>query len=65
MQGPALLMMLLSFFITMPGFITGLAYLAVFVIYSQVVLNHKRFADSEAENADTEEQNNEDDFENN
>ena len=67
LQGPALLMMLLSYFISMPGIITGFAYLAVFVIYCQVVFNHKKFADAETENTgtETEDQDDEDDFENN
>lgn len=42
-QGPAILIMVAGLFVALPGILLGLAYLAVFIIYAQVVFNTKRY----------------------
>ena len=44
-QAPALLIYLISYFTPIPGFLVGFAYLAVFVIYGQIIFNAKRLQD--------------------
>lgn len=41
-QAPALLIYVISYFTPLPGFLVGFAYLAVFIIYGQLVFNAKR-----------------------
>ena len=58
-QAPAFLIYIISYFTPVPGFLAGFAYLAVFIIYGQLVFNAKRAQPLpvEAENAETDENN--------
>lgn len=46
-QAPAMLVYIISFFMPMPSFIVGLGYLAVFVIYGQIIFNAQKIGLSE------------------
>ncbi len=61
-QAPAFLIYIISYFTPIPGFLVGFAYLAVFIIYGQLVFNAKRVQaipdePEESESAEQEEQN--------
>lgn len=68
-QGPAMLIMITGLFIALPGFLFGLAYLAAFIIYAQVVFNAMKYYKanplSQQEEQFQEQENQEDDTENN
>ena len=60
-QAPAFLIYIISYFTPIPGFLVGFAYLAVFIIYGQLVFNAKRVQalpdePEESESAEQEEQ---------
>ncbi len=68
-QGPAMLIMITGLFIALPGFLFGLAYLAAFIIYAQVVFNAMKYYKAnplpQQEEQFQEQENQEDDTENN
>ena len=67
-QGPAMLIMLAGLFIALPGFLFGLAYLAAFIIYAQVVFNAMKYYQANPlpqQKENFPEQEDEDDSENN
>lgn len=60
-QAPAFLIYIISYFTPIPGFLVGFAYLAVFIIYGQLLFNAKRVQTipeepAESESAEQEEQ---------
>ncbi len=52
-QAPALLIYLISYFTPVPAFLVGFAYLALFIIYGQIIFNAKRLQDLPEEPAET------------
>ena len=62
-QAPALLIYLISYFTPVPAFLVGFAYLAVFVIYGQIIFNAKRLQDLPEEPAEVLEKQSENDEE--